>query len=47
MVFCHFQEYIAGDEFSANCRISFALEQHDAPQEGIEGPGQYVVSWRR
>ncbi|KAF9560978.1 hypothetical protein CPC08DRAFT_817945 [Agrocybe pediades] len=40
-------EYIAGDEFSGNCRISFALDDHNAPQEVIEGPGRYVVTWRR
>lgn len=41
-------EYIAGDEFSAYCRIRLASDNslEDVP-EPIEGPGRYIVSWCR
>ncbi|KAF8161338.1 Gryzun, putative trafficking through golgi-domain-containing protein [Crassisporium funariophilum] len=41
-------EFIGGDEFCGNCRISFALDdEHDVPQAAVDGPGQYVVEWCR
>ncbi|KDR75635.1 hypothetical protein GALMADRAFT_268205 [Galerina marginata CBS 339.88] len=41
-------EYMAGDEFSASSRISFALDdEQDPTQDPFEGPGRYAVTWRR
>uniref|UniRef100_A0A8H7Y8D4 Trafficking protein particle complex subunit 11 domain-containing protein n=1 Tax=Psilocybe cubensis TaxID=181762 RepID=A0A8H7Y8D4_PSICU len=42
------EEYLAGDEYCASSRIAFSLnEEEDTKQEVIEGPGRYVVTWRR
>ncbi|PPQ93844.1 hypothetical protein CVT25_013553 [Psilocybe cyanescens] len=39
-------EYLAGDEYCASSRISFALDDGgDGKQDIIEGPGRYVVTW--
>jgi hypothetical protein len=41
-------EYIAGDEFSASCRISLALEDdQEIVSEPLEGPGRFTIAWCR
>ena len=41
-------EFIQGDEISGSCTISLSLEdERDTIQGPIDGPGRYVVTWRR
>ena len=41
-------EYVTGDQFCDICSISLASRESEVTgNEGIPGPGEYVVSWRR
>ncbi|KAI0645251.1 Gryzun, putative trafficking through golgi-domain-containing protein [Trametes meyenii] len=39
-------EWLAGDEFSDQCRIN-VIPDEEHPEKPIPGPGEYEVTWRR
>ncbi|KAH0829099.1 Gryzun, putative trafficking through golgi-domain-containing protein [Lanmaoa asiatica] len=40
-------EYLTGDQFSDICRIALAPENEMVTGEGLLGPGEYVLTWKR
>ncbi|KDQ50908.1 hypothetical protein JAAARDRAFT_41691 [Jaapia argillacea MUCL 33604] len=40
-------EWLPGDEFCDICRVAVWPDEVDNPEESIQGPGEYEITWRR